>query len=134
MPSAACLVIRALKEPCVARVGGPARAAASVTRAARRPRNRKVDKNIKHLGNLTLNDVYGIARTMRPRSLAKEFSGTVKEILGRLIRCARARAHVCVCVCVCVCVRANIADVWRAALQARASRSAARSTVRRRTI
>ena len=61
VPSAACLVIKALKEP---------------------PRNRKVDKNIKHQGNLTLNDIYGIARTMRPRSLAKEFSGTVKEILG----------------------------------------------------
>jgi large subunit ribosomal protein L12e len=45
-------------------------------------RNRKVEKNIKHNGNLTLNDIYGIARTMRPRSLAKEFSGTVKEILG----------------------------------------------------
>ena len=33
-------------------------------------------------GNISLEDVYSIARTMRPRSTAKEFSGTVKEILG----------------------------------------------------
>eukprot|EP00019_Armaparvus_languidus_P010238 CAMPEP_0168582318 /NCGR_PEP_ID=MMETSP0420-20121227/1914_1 /TAXON_ID=498008 /ORGANISM="Pessonella sp." /LENGTH=163 /DNA_ID=CAMNT_0008616789 /DNA_START=162 /DNA_END=653 /DNA_ORIENTATION=- len=61
IPSAASLIIQALKEP---------------------PRNRKVEKNIVHNGNITLNDVLGIARTMRERSMAKEFSGTVKEILG----------------------------------------------------
>ena len=61
VPSAASLIIQALKEP---------------------PRNRKVEKNILHNGNLTLNDVYGVARAMRERSLAKQFSGTVKEILG----------------------------------------------------
>jgi large subunit ribosomal protein L12e len=46
------------------------------------PRNRKVEKNILHNGNITLNDVLGISRTMRERSLAKQFAGTVKEILG----------------------------------------------------
>lgn len=39
-------------------------------------------KNIKHDGNLALNDVYDIARKMRPRSQARKFSGTVLEILG----------------------------------------------------
>lgn len=61
VPSAASLIIQALKEPV---------------------RNRKTEKNIIHNGNLTLNDVYGVARAMRERSLAKQFSGTVKEILG----------------------------------------------------
>jgi large subunit ribosomal protein L12e len=61
VPSAASLLIQALKEPA---------------------RNRKTEKNILHNGNLTINDVYGVARKMRERSLAKHFSGTVKEILG----------------------------------------------------
>ena len=38
--------------------------------------------SVQHTGNISLEDVYSIARTMRPRSIAKEFSGTVKEILG----------------------------------------------------
>merc|ERR1712176_1138166 len=37
---------------------------------------------VKHNGNITLEDVYGVARTMRERSMARFFSGTVKEILG----------------------------------------------------
>ncbi|CAG5029915.1 unnamed protein product [Parnassius apollo] len=61
VPSAAALIIRALKEP---------------------PRDRKKQKNIKHNGNITLEDVIGIAKIMRPRSMARELSGTVKEILG----------------------------------------------------
>ena len=61
VPSAASLIIRALKEP---------------------PRDRKKVKNIKHSGNLALEDIIKIARTMRPRSMAKDFAGTVKEILG----------------------------------------------------
>ena len=61
VPSASSLVIKALKEPV---------------------RDRKKEKNIKHLGNLTIEEVIDIARTMRPRSLAKNLSGTVKEILG----------------------------------------------------
>ena len=64
VPSAAALVIRALKEP---------------------PRDRKKVKDVAHDGDLSLNDVIEIARTMRPRSQAKEFKGTVKEILGTCV-------------------------------------------------
>jgi large subunit ribosomal protein L12e len=90
VPSAASLLIKALKEP---------------------PRDRKKVKNskstrlsflislwlnrqskivdvgvfctsVKHNGNLSLNDVYDIARKMRTKSMARTFTGTVKEILG----------------------------------------------------
>jgi len=61
VPSAASLIIKALKEP---------------------PRDRKKVKNVKHSGNITYNDVLNIARTMRERSMAKKLVGTVKEILG----------------------------------------------------
>jgi hypothetical protein len=54
VPSAAALVIKALKEP---------------------PRDRKKVKNIKHSGNVTMDDIINAARIMRPRSMAKEFSG-----------------------------------------------------------
>ncbi len=40
------------------------------------------EKNIKHTGNLELDDVIEIARIMRDRSCARELAGTVKEILG----------------------------------------------------
>ena len=62
--SAAALVIKALKEPA---------------------RDRKKVKDIKHDGDLTLDEVYDAARTMRDRSMAAEFSGTVKEILGTCV-------------------------------------------------
>jgi len=61
VPSAASLIVRALKEP---------------------PRDRKKVKNIKHSGNISFDDVLAVARTMRPRSMARELSGTVKEVLG----------------------------------------------------
>ena len=61
VPSAASLIIKALKEP---------------------QRDRKKVKNILHSGNVPLEEIYKIARTMRPRSLAKTFSGTVLEMLG----------------------------------------------------
>ncbi|QSL64521.1 hypothetical protein MERGE_001822 [Pneumocystis wakefieldiae] len=61
VPSASALIIKALKEP---------------------PRDRKKEKNIKHSGNITLDEVVDIARQMRFKSLAKELNGTVKEILG----------------------------------------------------
>ncbi|KAL3317299.1 60S ribosomal protein L12 [Cichlidogyrus casuarinus] len=61
VPSAAALLIKALKEP---------------------PRDKKKVKNIKHNGNISMDDVLEIARVLRPRSLAKELSGTVKEVLG----------------------------------------------------
>jgi large subunit ribosomal protein L12e len=37
---------------------------------------------VKHHGNLSLEQIIEIARTTRVRSLAKELSGTVREILG----------------------------------------------------
>eukprot|EP00275_Glaucocystis_incrassata_P000937 EC121223.1.p1 GENE.EC121223.1~~EC121223.1.p1 ORF type:complete len:165 (+),score=27.24 EC121223.1:61-555(+) len=61
VPSAAALIIKALKEP---------------------ERDRKKVKNVKHSGNLTLDDIIHVAKVMRPRSMAKSMSGTVKEILG----------------------------------------------------
>ncbi|XP_012225445.1 large ribosomal subunit protein uL11 [Linepithema humile] len=61
VPSAASLIIKALKEP---------------------PRDRKRQKNIKHSGNLTFDDIVIIARAMRSRSMSRTLSGTVKEILG----------------------------------------------------
>lgn len=64
VPSAAALVIKALKEP---------------------ERDRKKVKNIKHSGNISLDDVIEIAKIMKVRSMAKEMSGTVKEILGTCV-------------------------------------------------
>lgn len=61
VPSASALIIKALKEP---------------------PRDRKKQKNIKHSGNITFDEIVSIARQMRHRSLARELSGTIKEILG----------------------------------------------------
>ncbi len=40
---------------------------------------------VKHDGNVSLDEIFKIARIMRPRSLAKTFDGTVKEILGKYI-------------------------------------------------
>ncbi|ETW80933.1 hypothetical protein HETIRDRAFT_476664 [Heterobasidion irregulare TC 32-1] len=61
VPSASSLVIRALKEP---------------------PRDRKKEKNIKHTGNISLDEIIEIARTMKSKSLAKDLAGGAKEILG----------------------------------------------------
>ncbi|KAL5717930.1 60S ribosomal protein L12 [Ranunculus cassubicifolius] len=48
-------------------------------------RDRKKTKNIKHTGNFSLDHVIEIAKIMRPRSMAKELAGTVKEILGTCV-------------------------------------------------
>jgi len=42
-------------------------------------------KNIKHDGNLSLDEIVAIAKVMRPRSIARTFRGTVKEILGTCV-------------------------------------------------
>lgn len=39
---------------------------------------------MKHTGNLTFDEIIKIARAMRERSMAKELTGTVKEVLGML--------------------------------------------------
>jgi large subunit ribosomal protein L12e len=64
VPTASSLVIKALKEP---------------------PRDRKKVKNIKHNGNLALNDIIGIARILREKSMARTLAGTVKEVLGTCV-------------------------------------------------
>mmetsp|Transcript_46289 Transcript_46289/g.34020 ORF Transcript_46289/g.34020 Transcript_46289/m.34020 type:complete len:168 (+) Transcript_46289:22-525(+) len=64
LPTAAPLVIMALKEG---------------------PRDRKKTKNVKHNGNLKLDDIIDIAKKMRPKSYAVDFKGTVKEILGTCV-------------------------------------------------
>ena len=61
VPSASSLVVRALKEP---------------------PRDRKKEKNIKHSGNIPLDEIIEIARQMKFKSLSKTLKGGVKEILG----------------------------------------------------
>lgn len=45
-------------------------------------RDRKKVKNIKHDGDITLDEVIDVARKMRERSMARKLEGTVKEILG----------------------------------------------------
>lgn len=61
VPSAASLIIKALKEA---------------------PRDRKKVKNIKHSGNIAFDDILTVARTMRPRSMARDLAGTCREVLG----------------------------------------------------
>jgi large subunit ribosomal protein L12e len=61
IPSSSSLIMKALKEPV---------------------RDRKKVKNVKHDGNLTLDEIIDIARQMRERSMSRKLSGTVKEILG----------------------------------------------------
>merc|ERR1712093_493667 len=61
IPSASALIIKQLKEP---------------------PKDKNSDEPVVHDGNLTIDDVIEVAKTMRNRSMAKKFSGTVLEILG----------------------------------------------------
>ena len=60
--TASSLVIKALNEPERDRKKGP--------------------KGVKHNGNVSLKAILDVARTMRSKSIAKDFSGTVKEVLG----------------------------------------------------
>lgn len=64
VPTASALVIQALKEPS---------------------RDRKKDKNIKHNGNLAMDAIVGVARKLRHKSMAKDLTGTVKEVLGTCV-------------------------------------------------
>ena len=61
VPSASSLVIKALKEPL---------------------RDRKKTKNITHSGNIPIDEIIEIARTMRYKSFGRTLASTVKEILG----------------------------------------------------
>ena len=66
LPTASSLLIEALKE------GG---------------RNRKTTKNVQHNGNIKFDDIIKISKTMREagKSMAVEFDGTCKEILGTAV-------------------------------------------------
>ncbi|KAA6388379.1 MAG: putative 60S ribosomal protein L12 [Streblomastix strix] len=64
VPSVASMIIQALAEP---------------------PRDRKKQKNVKHSGSLTLEQVIKIAQNIRGRSLARTLKGTVKEVLGTCV-------------------------------------------------
>jgi len=64
VPTAAALIVKALAEP---------------------ERDRKKEKNIKHSGNVTLDQIYEVARAMRAKSMALTFKGTVKECLGTAV-------------------------------------------------
>lgn len=57
VPSAASLIIKALKEP---------------------PRDRKKVKHVKHNGNLTLDEIIVIAKSMKARSMARKLEGNFK--------------------------------------------------------
>ena len=46
-----------------------------------RTKDRKKVKNIKHNGNITMDNILNSARIMRPRSMSKNLAGVVKEIL-----------------------------------------------------
>ena len=61
MPTAATLVIQALKEPL---------------------RDRKKVKHVLHDGDISYQDVYNIAKIMRSRSMARKMKGTVLEVIG----------------------------------------------------
>merc|ERR1739844_697514 len=64
LDTAGPLILKALKEP---------------------PRDRKKTKNVVHNGKITMDQVIEIAKKMRPKSYAAEFSGTVKEVLGTCV-------------------------------------------------
>jgi large subunit ribosomal protein L12e len=64
LPTAAPLLIKALKEG---------------------PRDRKKQKNVKHNGNVKMDDIIEIAKKLRAKSMAVDFSGTVKEVLGTAV-------------------------------------------------
>merc|ERR1719310_259001 len=61
VPAAATLVIKALKEPV---------------------RDRKKVKHVLHDGDVSYADIYSIAKVIRPKSMARDMAGTVKEVLG----------------------------------------------------
>ena len=53
------------------------------------------EKNVKHTGNITFDDIINIARVMRPRSCAKDMAGVCKEMLGTAVSvgCTVDRKH-----------------------------------------
>ena len=64
LDTAGPLILKALKEPA---------------------RDRKKTKNVVHNGKVTMDQIIEIAKKMRTKSFAAEFSGTVKEVLGTCV-------------------------------------------------
>ena len=63
LPTCSALIIKDLKEPV-------------------RQRRKVKGATHKHTGNLTLAQIKNIAKQMKDKSLAREYVGTVKEVLG----------------------------------------------------
>ena len=63
MPTCSALIIKDLKEPI-------------------RKKRQNKGAVFKHSGNLTMEQVKTIAKKMKEKTLAREFKGTVKEVLG----------------------------------------------------
>ena len=59
------------------------------------PRDRKKVKNILHNGNLTWEQILKVAAVMRPKSGARDFEGTVKEVVGSAmsVGCTIEKVH-----------------------------------------
>ena len=66
MPTCCAYIIKALKEP-------------------KRQRKKEKGAVFKHTGNLSFEQIKKIAENMRPKSLAREMKGTVKEVLGSCV-------------------------------------------------
>ena len=66
MPTCSAYIIKALKEP-------------------KRQRKKEKGAVFKHVGNLSFDQIKKIADNMRPKSLAREMKGTVKEVLGSCV-------------------------------------------------
>jgi large subunit ribosomal protein L12e len=64
LPAASPLLIKALKEG---------------------PRDRKKVKNVKHDGNVKLDEIIEIAKKCEAKSMSKTFTGTVKQVLGSAV-------------------------------------------------
>ena len=82
VPSASSLVIRALKGELFISLLSHTTYLILFHLISEAPRDRKKEKNIKHNGNIPLDEIYDIARTMKFKSLAKNLAGGAKEILG----------------------------------------------------
>ena len=66
IPTCSAHIIKALKEP-------------------KRQRKKEKGAVFKHVGNLSFDQIKKIAENMRPKSLAREMKGTVKEVLGSCV-------------------------------------------------
>ena len=66
IPTCSAYIIKALKEP-------------------KRQRKKEKGAVFKHTGNLSFEEIKKIAQNMRPKSLAREMKGTVKEVLGSCV-------------------------------------------------